>query len=221
MIDNVCIVLAGLAAGLAIDAGARWYARYPDDSMGRPAAANARWAAALTTIAGGAVSAAALAWAPGDLLAFTLLLGWLLLALAVIDLKTFLLPDILNAGVLLLAALMVGMTRADAWVMHVAGAALGYGLLWAVETAYRRLRGHDGLGRGDAKLLGALGMWVGALGLAPVLLIASLSGLVAALVLAWKDGRGVSGQSAIAFGPWIALGGFAVWLMQQAGAPLP
>lgn len=221
MIDNVWIVLAGLAAGLAIDAGARWYARYPDDSMRRPAAANARRAAALTTIAGGAVSAAALAWAPGDLLAFTLLLGWLLLALAVIDLKTFLLPDILNAGVLLLAALMVGMTRADAWVMHVTGAALGYGLLWAVETAYRRLRGHDGLGRGDAKLLGALGMWVGALGLAPVLLIASLSGLVAALVLAWKDGRGVSGQSAIAFGPWIALGGFSVWLMQQAGAPLP
>jgi prepilin signal peptidase PulO-like enzyme (type II secretory pathway) len=113
------------------------------------------------------------------------------------------------------------MTRADAWVMHVAGAAIGYGLLWAVETAYRRLRGHDGLGRGDAKLLGALGMWVGALGLAPVLLIASLSGLVAALVLAWKDGRGVSGQSAVAFGPWIALGGFAVWLMPQVGAPLP
>jgi prepilin signal peptidase PulO-like enzyme (type II secretory pathway) len=59
------------------------------------------------------------------------------------------------------------------------------------------------------------------LGLAPVLLIASLSGLVAALVLAWKDGRGVSGQSAVAFGPWIALGGFAVWLMPQVGAPLP
>jgi len=54
-----------------------------------------------------------------------------------------------------------------------------------------------------------------------VLLIASLSGLVAALVLAWKDGRGVSGKSAVAFGPWIALGGFAVWLMPQVGAPLP
>lgn len=213
MIDSLWIVLAGLAAGLAIDAAARWYARYSDDSLGRTAAAPSRAGSIVTMIGGGAVSAAALAWAPGELLAFTLLLGWLLLALAAIDLKTFLLPDVLNAAVLLLGALMVAMTRADAWVMHAAGAVIGYGVLWAVETAYRRLRGHDGLGRGDAKLLGALGIWVGVLGLPPVLLIASLSGLVAALVLALKDGRGVSGQSAIAFGPWIALGGYVVWLM--------
>ncbi len=212
MIGNIWIVLAGLAAGLAIDAAAGRYARHRAPGDGPLAAAASRMSTVLTMIGGGAVSAAALVSAPGAMLAFSLLLGWLLLALAAIDLKTFLLPDLLNAGVFGLGALMVWMTRPDAWMMHVAGAVIGYAVLWAVETGYRRLRGIDGLGRGDAKLLGALGMWVGALGLPPVLLIASLAGLAAALLAAWTSGRSLSGQSAIAFGPWIALGGYVVWL---------
>lgn len=221
MMDIVSTVIAGVGVGLGIDAAADRFAKREPILSLRPWTGLPRYSELATMLAGGGISIAALVWAPPALVLFTLLLGWLLLALAAIDLKTFLLPDVLNAGVLLLGAVMVGMTRADAWVMHVAGAVIGYGVLWAVETAYRRLKGIDGLGRGDAKLLGALGIWVGALGLPPVLLIASLSGLLAALVLAVKDGRGVSGQSAIAFGPWIALGGYAVWLMQQAAAPLP
>ena len=48
---------------------------------------------------------------------------------------------------------------------RVAGAMCGYLLLWAVAWVYRRLRGRDGLGLGDAKLLAAAGAWVGAGGL--------------------------------------------------------
>jgi leader peptidase (prepilin peptidase) / N-methyltransferase len=51
-----------------------------------------------------------------------------------------------------------------------------------------------------------------------VLLAASLSGLFAALVTSWRSGTSLSGSAAIAFGPWIALGGYAVWLAQAAGA---
>jgi prepilin signal peptidase PulO-like enzyme (type II secretory pathway) len=239
---EVFLILAGLLIGSGIDAAADRFAREESWVTGRSlcrtcgrrlawyellpllswAASRGRcrtckspigWSAPFTELAGALIAAASIFWAPPGLVVFTTLLGWLLLSLAAIDLRTYLLPDALNALVLALGVLMVTITRPGEWTVHAAGAVIGYGVLWAVETAYRRLRGHDGLGRGDAKLLGALGMWVGALGLPPVLLIASLSGLLAALVLAWKDGRGVSGQSAIAFGPWIALGGYVVWLM--------
>jgi len=212
MIENVLIVMAGLIAGIGIDNAAVRYARRVALEDNLPATAPSRLATLLTATGGAAVSAAALTFAPNGLLGYTLLLGWLLLALAAIDLKTFLLPDALNAAVLLLGALMVWMVQPDAWIMHAAGAVIGYSVLWAVEAAYKRLRGIDGLGRGDAKLLGALGIWVGALGLPQVLLIASLSGLAAALLTAWTAGRTMSGQSRIAFGPWIALGGYVVWL---------
>lgn len=165
-------------------------------------------------LAGTALSAAALRFAPGGNLGLglTLLLGWLLLALALIDLRTFRLPDALNAAVLLLGAVMVALLNPAAWPWHLAGAVAGYGLLVTVELSYRRLRGIDGLGRGDAKLLGALGAWVGLAGIPPVLLVASLSALVATLALALLGRQPISAQTAIAFGPWIAFGGYAVWL---------
>ena len=172
------------------------------------------WSAPLTELAGCAVAVAGVLWAPPGTLVLTVLLGWLLLALAVIDLRTYLLPDALNAAVLALGILMVALTRPADWPFQLAGSVIGYGLLWGVEILYRRLRGRDGLGRGDAKLLGALGVWVGVMGLAPVLLMASLSGIAAALALSTRQSTALSATTAIAFGPWIAFGGYAVWLLQ-------
>ncbi|MBA3067965.1 MAG: prepilin peptidase [Hyphomonas sp.] len=242
------LVLAGLLVGSAIDASADRFAHEESWVTGRSrcracdrplawyelipliswVAARGRcrtckspigWSVPVTELAGAGVAVAAVFWAPPDTLTLTALLGWLLLALATIDLRTYLLPDALNAAVLALGAVMVALTRPAAWPIHVAGAVIGYGLLWIVEFAYRRLRGRDGLGRGDAKLLGALGIWVGATGIAPVLLLASLTGILAALSASVRRSAPLSATSAIAFGPWIALGGFAVWLAQSAGAP--
>jgi leader peptidase (prepilin peptidase) / N-methyltransferase len=239
------LVLAGLLMGSGIDAAADRFAREESWIAGRsrcrtcdrPLAwfelvpviswiamrgrcrscrAAIGWSAPLTELAGGAIALAGVIWAPPGTLVFTVLLGWLLLALAAIDLRTYLLPDSLNAAVLGLGAVMVAMTRKAEWPVHLAGAVIGFGLLWLVEILYRRLRGRDGLGRGDAKLLGALGLWVGAPGIAPVLLIASLAGIAAALAGSLRQSTPLSATSAIAFGPWIALGGFVVWMFQPA-----
>ena len=169
-----------------------------------------------TGIAGALVALAAVLLAPAHMpygLVFSLVFGWLLLLLAAIDRRTFLLPDGLNAALLAAGAVMVAVVKPLDWPLHVAGAAAGYGLLWLVEVVYRRVRGIDGLGRGDAKLLGAIGGWVGLAGIPPVLLIASLSAILATLATALVRGKSVSGQTAIAFGPWIALGGYVVWLL--------
>lgn len=204
------LIANGLLFGTTIDMGAARYARGVENGAGE--------STLVTKLLSGAagVGAAALAvWlAPVELRLFTAAFGWFLLALANTDFRTRLLPDLQNAGVLMLGAAMVFLTRPEDWMIHAAGAVIGYGVLWAVETGYRHLRGRDGLGRGDAKLLGAIGMWVGAMGLPLVLLIASLSGIAAALIQSWRSGAPIGGATAIAFGPWIALGGFSVWLLQ-------
>ncbi|MEQ9507308.1 MAG: A24 family peptidase [Hyphomonas sp.] len=199
------LLVAGGVAGIAIDAGAARYARRPGWSIGQTSA--------LVSAVIGAVGFAAAGLAPGgELIVFSVLLAGLLLALANIDLRTFLLPDLLNAVVFGLGALMVTLLQPENWMQHAIGALAGYGVLWGLEVFYRRVRGRDGLGRGDAKLLGAIGMWTGWMGLPAVLLVASLSAILAVVVQSAIRKEALAGQSAVAFGPWIALGGYAVWL---------
>ncbi len=152
---------------------------------------------------------------PSDL-GWSIALAGLLSALAIIDLKTFRLPNILTLAVAGLGAVMVYLTRSDAWLDHALGGLIGYGVLWAMEVGYKALRGRDGLGRGDAKLLGALGIWTGWVGLAPILLIASFGGLAYVLVSSARAKSDSRSPSAIAFGPWIALGGWIIWLAGPA-----
>lgn len=128
--------------------------------------------------------------------------GWTLLALALIDERHFVLPDVMCLP-LIIAGLIVAAVNgglADA----VTGAAAGYGAFAAIGWLYRRTRGRDGLGLGDAKLLAAAGAWVGWVDLPAVVLIASVSALAAAML------RGGAGNATpVAFGPYL---GFALWL---------
>jgi len=57
-----------------------------------------------------------------------------------------------------------------------------------VARAYRALRGRDGLGAGDAKLLAAAGAWIGLSGLGIVLLLAATIALAAALAMRLRGG---------------------------------
>lgn len=150
------------------------------------------------------------AWGPVG--ALTAVLGWWLLALALIDLREYRLPDagtlpLLAAGLAVSAAGLTG----PLWA-HLLGAVLGYASLAGLAYAYRRLRGIDGLGLGDAKLLAAGGAWAGAAALPSILLWAGLSGLAAAAALALA-GRPMGAQTALPFGPGLALGLFLTWTL--------
>ncbi|MCZ6839167.1 MAG: A24 family peptidase [Alphaproteobacteria bacterium] len=94
---------------------------------------------------------------------------------------------------------------------HVIGAALGLTLFLVVGATFRRLRGYDGLGGGDAKLFAAAGAWVGWPGLPSVLLSASVSALAVVLVMIAAGRRGMAHQE-IAFGPYLCVGFWIVWL---------
>jgi leader peptidase (prepilin peptidase)/N-methyltransferase len=88
---------------------------------------------------------------------------------------------------------------------------MGYGLFFAIAWVYRRLRGRDGLGLGDAKLLAALAAWVGLNDLPLILLLASCLGLAAAGIGALA-GKRMTAATAIPFGPFLAAAGWLLWL---------
>ena len=77
--------------------------------------------------------------------------------------------------------------------------------------AYRRLRGRDGLGGGDAKLIAAAGAWCGLAALPFVVLGSAVLGLLAALGLAVTRAD-MTSRTQIPFGPCIALAFWLAWL---------
>ena len=139
-----------------------------------------------------------------------------LLALALIDADTLLLPDALTlplmwAGLMAAQLGWTGLPLGEAmW-----GAVAGYLSLWTVYQVFLRLTGKHGLGEGDFKLLAALGAWLGWQTLPWLVLGASLLGLLFAAVLMWR-GQYQKDQH-IPLGPSLALAG-AVLALWQPGA---
>ena len=161
-----------------------------------------------------AVGIAVWAWlaTPAYMFVATCIFGWLLLALSAIDFRTFRLPDGLNVALLLCGLLTAQLFYPERMLEQLAGAALGFGGLLLVELAYRAIRRRDGLGRGDSKLLGAIGVWIGPVGIAPCIFVAASTAIVFVLILGWVRRRPVAGDTAIPFGPFLAAGGWAVWV---------
>jgi leader peptidase (prepilin peptidase) / N-methyltransferase len=164
-----------------------------------------------------AFAISAVAVTSGWLLGASLALGWTLLALAAIDLRHFILPDLLTLP-LIPAGLAVAWLDDPARLPdHAIGAAAGFAAFALTGWLYQRLRGRAGLGGGDAKLLAAAGAWLGWPALPGVVVIAATSALlvIAARTLA---GRPIGPQAPIAFGPYLALGLWLLWLLGPAGA---
>ncbi|KAF0280235.1 prepilin peptidase [Spiribacter aquaticus] len=154
-----------------------------------------------------------------------LVLSWLMIAMAVIDFETHLLPDRLTLGGLWLGLLVSVGTDFIPPTMAILGAALGYSSLWMINMAYRWLRGIDGLGYGDFKLFALIGAWGGPEALVTTLLLAPIAALVVLLIQA--PFKGIDGQREIPFGPYLAIAGWlaitappavAAWLPPWSGS---
>lgn len=139
------------------------------------------------------------------------LFGWLLLALAALDVAHLWLPDRLTGALAVagIAGALLGLPPAPG--AHLIGGMAGYGALALIAWGYRRTRGREGLGAGDAKLLGAIGLWTGWEVLPFILLLASGAGLlcVGALALA---GRPVTATTRLPLGALLAVAAWPVWL---------
>lgn len=139
--------------------------------------------------------------------------GWILLAAALVDRRTLLLPDLLTLPLLAAGLLGAWAGLAPASPLGgLAGALLGFAGTALIGELYHRLRGREGLGLGDAKLLAAAGAWLGPAPLPLVLLVGAASALLAALA----TGAHRRPDEPIPFGPWLALGFWSVLLIELA-----
>ncbi len=135
------------------------------------------------------------------------LLLWSLIALTFIDFDTQLLPDnitlpLLWAGLLAnVAGLVLGVSLRDS----VIGAIAGYLALWSVYWLFKLIRGKEGMGYGDFKLLAALGAWLGWQMLPLIVLLSSVVGALIGIGLVVFKGR--DHQIPLAFGPYLAIAG--------------
>ncbi|MEI8169990.1 MAG: A24 family peptidase [Rhodoferax sp.] len=132
-----------------------------------------------------------------------------LLALALIDWDTTLLPDDMTLPLLwsgLVAALLQWTTvplSAAVW-----GAIAGYMSLWLIYWAFKLITGKEGMGFGDFKLFAALGVWFGWQALIPIILMASVIGAMVGIVMKFSSGLREGGY--VPFGPFLAGAGFTV-----------
>ena len=199
----------------------------------------------LVELAGGAAAVLALARngpTARALAEFTLVA--LLLALAAIDLDTWLLPHRLTwplLGLGLVAAAL-GVAPAPSLGSAALGAAIGFGAFALVSLVGERLLKKEALGFGDVFLLGGLGAWLGVGSLLPVVLLASVQGSVVgvALILVGRSQPGpdaggepvppaageeapwVPPRHALPFGPFLVAGGLEwLWLGDWLGATVP
>jgi leader peptidase (prepilin peptidase) / N-methyltransferase len=130
---------------------------------------------------------------------------WSLLALTMIDFDTQLLPDSITLP-LLWAGLIANLWHTFASLPDaVIGAVAGYLSLWTIYWLFKLIRGKEGMGYGDFKLLAALGAWLGWQLLPVIVLLSSVVGAGIGISLIVFRGRDHSVP--LAFGPYLAIAG--------------
>lgn len=142
--------------------------------------------------------------------AFYMAFLFMLLGTTFIDLRHYIIPDEFSiyavpfgvAGCALLGWL--GFEGAPTWQQSALGALVGGGSLWLVMFTYKLLRGEDGMGFGDVKLLAMMGAFLGALPAIPfIVLVSSVAGSVVGIGLILTRGSGFRAQ--VPFGPFLSL----------------
>lgn len=169
-----------------------------------------------TELAGAGVGITAGLIAPGAVGVAGAIFGWLLLSLAVLDLRAFWLPNELT-GALAATGLLTGIAGLQPeLVERLIGGVGGFLTLLLAASAYRVIRGVDGLGGGDPKMLGAIGLWIGWRLLPVVVLAACVIGLVAALVMKLRGGD-VGMKTRMPLGVLLAVAAWGVWVAAVLG----
>jgi leader peptidase (prepilin peptidase)/N-methyltransferase len=198
--ENIPVISYLLLRGRCGKCGARVSARYP-----------------LIELATALLAAVSLyAFGPDWLAVAAFGLCATLLATSVIDFDTKYLPDTLTLP-LLWAGLIVNLGEGGFVSLRdaVIGAITGYLFLWCVYWLFRLVRGVEGMGYGDFKLLAALGAWLGWMALPQIVLVSAIAGALVGLIATWRGTMRF--EEPLPFGPFLAIGGVATLFF---GTPL-
>jgi leader peptidase (prepilin peptidase)/N-methyltransferase len=188
-LENVPVVSWLALRGKCSACGARISVRYP----------------AVELLAGALAALAIARFGPGWQGLAACLFLWTLIALTFIDYDTQLLPDDLTVP-LLWAGLVANLFGLFVPLAEgVIGALAGYLSLWSVYWLFKLVRGKEGMGYGDFKLLAAIGAWLGWKVLPAVVLLSSAVGALIGIGLVLVKGR--DHRTPLPFGPYLAVAG--------------
>jgi leader peptidase (prepilin peptidase) / N-methyltransferase len=147
-------------------------------------------------------------------------LGLLMLAVAIIDMRLFIIPDALTIAALLLALVdaeigdwgnLAGMERIGAALLR--GGVLA-GSFLAIDASYRRLRGRQGLGMGDVKLAVVGGAWLGWTMIPVAVEVAALAAITSYLVRSLIQGHPFRATASLPFGLFFAPAIWFCWMLE-------
>ena len=139
---------------------------------------------------------------PGIPLLRDLLFFSLLVPIAFIDIDHRIIPDELSLGGLA-AGIFLSFLPGGDWKGSVAGALLGGGILYATALLYEKVRGVEGMGGGDIKLLAMIGAFVGWRGTLATIFFGALLGAIGGMMVMRKGGDGL--KTAIPCGPYLCV----------------
>lgn len=197
--------LIGLALGIPLCYAVAWLIGQMEGKKATLNAAiltgNKYWTAAILLTTGAGMALAQYAFGNSAQAAAVALLACGLVVLSFVDLRTFYLPDILTLPLIALGLIANALGLFVPIEAALIGALAGYSIPWLINFLFRLIRKKDGMGGGDFKLLAALGAWAGWVQLPLILFLASLIGLVFALLS--KVGK----QQPFPFGPALSLAG--------------
>ena len=170
--------------------------------------------ASLIGVVGVGAVAASFAAAPGWTGAAGAVLAFLALAIAVVDRRSLIIPDPLNALAFVIGILAVGLNNegSEAIMQALLRAAIMFAVFFAFRAGYRKLRGREGMGFGDVKLAAVAGVWLNWTDLPIAVDVAALSALASAL-LGRAAGKEWSPTEKLPFGFFFAPAIWICWLL--------
>jgi leader peptidase (prepilin peptidase)/N-methyltransferase len=165
-----------------------------------------------------AMVVASLVVAPGPDGLLGAFLAALMLSIALIDSRRYVIPNELTGAAAVLALLRAGAVGPEAGLLALAwtackGAAIAAPFL-ALMIGYRRWRGRDGLGLGDIKLAAVAGMWLNFVTIFAVIELATLSALGAYIVSGYLRKRPLKATAFLPFGLFLAPAIWIGWLVE-------
>jgi leader peptidase (prepilin peptidase)/N-methyltransferase len=190
-VDNIPVVSWLLLRGRCRDCGEPISARYPIVE----ALTGLLFAAVVISQDGGRTSWIGLA------------LVTALVPITFIDLDHKLIPNVIVGPAAIVGIALVAILQTDDVVEHLIAAAIAGGAFLLVAIAVPR-----GMGMGDVKLVGMLGLYLGR-NVAPALLIALAAGTVVGIGIMASRGTSEGRKTKVPFGPFLALGGMAAYFV--------
>ena len=131
-----------------------------------------------------------------------------------IDWNQFRIPNLLSIPLIPLGLAEGFVREPSEFLDRAIAASVAAAFFFAVRHVYKRLRGIEGIGLGDVKLITVAGAWCGLMDLAPIVLVACLAALSMFYIRRWSGDLSeiISWQSKIPFGSFLAPAILAAWL---------